>query len=440
MTQMPETWPSERLNVSFNGECCGALWQRQGRMVFDYHPDWCRRRKPKAISQSLPLRTDPYEGLVVEAFFANLLPEGDVRSRMSRALQLSERNDYALLEAIGGDCAGALSLEPPGVASVPSPRTGSTVLDREALAQLAAGLPMRPLLVGETGVRLSLAGAQAKLVLCKAGDEWIKPGHGQVSTHILKPPIRDFPDSVENEAFCMLLARECELGVPDCWIEHDPRLYVVERYDRKRNHIGGKVERLHQEDFCQALGVPASSKYQNEGGPGLKDCFDLIRRACTYPAGDLLRMLRWVIFNFLIGNHDGHAKNLSLLYVDGRTSLAPFYDLLCTAAYTGLDERFAMTIGGAKSLRYMAMHHWDGFADEAALNRRFVRSELSTLTGKILDGTKEVMHRVTPQLPETLNTIDVILKRVDALQKMRSAEESQIEISLDSSPKRPAGK
>ncbi|MGQ0528288.1 MAG: type II toxin-antitoxin system HipA family toxin [Panacagrimonas sp.] len=428
MSSPPDHWPPQRLNVTLNGQCCGALWQRAGVMVFDYHPEWIAKPRPLAISQSLPLHAEAHEGPVVEAFFANLLPEGDVRNSISRALKISERNHYALLEAIGGDCAGALSLEVPDAMPPQLPRPKSEFIDREQLAALAAGLLARPLLTGETGVRLSLAGAQAKLALCKAADDWIKPAAGQISTHILKPPIREFPDSVENETFCMSLAKECGLGVPDCWTEPVPRLYVVERYDRRRNPVNGQLERLHQEDFCQALGVPASRKYENEGGPGLAQCFDLVRRVCTHSVLDLQRLLHWTIFNFLIGNHDAHAKNLSLLYVDGEVRLAPFYDLICTAADARLDERFAMKIGGARSARYMTMRNWDAFAGEANLNKRFVRDALTTVSGMVSRGTNVTMKRISLDLPDTFKTIEIILARLKALQKMREAELPQLDL------------
>lgn len=427
----PNPWPAEHLSVRLNGQPCGALWQEKGRMRFAYREDWLVRSKPLLISQSLPLQADVYDGPEVEAFFGNLLPEGDVRTSVSRALQISARNDYALLNAIGGDCAGALSLESADATVVQQTEAIGSFLDTAALTQLAQDLPLRPLLVGESGIRLSLAGAQIKLALCNAGGMWVKPAPGGVTTHILKPPIRDIEGSVENEAFCMMLAKQCALGVPDCWIHPQPLLYVVVRYDRQHNPLNGRVERLHQEDFCQALGVAAKNKYQNEGGPGLKECFDLVRRVCTDPVGDRLRLLHWVIFNFLIGNHDAHAKNISLLYADGKVQLAPFYDLLSTVVYQGLDDKFAMKIGGAKSLRYMTMRNWDLFAEECGLNPRFVRQQMALVEDKILKGTKSVMESITRHHFFTIKNVDVILDRLKKTAAMFDAEKPQTELPLD---------
>lgn len=290
------------------------------------------------------------------------------------------------------------------------------------MRKLVDDLPRRPLLAGERGVRLSLAGAQLKLALCKAGDGWLLPAPGAASTHILKPAIRDLAGSIENEAFCMTLAARCNLGVPVCWIEREPHLYVVERYDRVRDPATGRVRRLHQEDFCQALGVPSSRKYEAEGGPSLKDCFDLVRRVSSDPTGDLLRLLDWVIFNFLIGNHDAHAKNLSLLYRNGQTRLAPFYDLLSTAAYPNLSEKFAMRIGGAESVRYMAMRHWWAFAGNCGLAPAFVAHRINLQINKIglaFASLAEDFDRVSEAAAPAAK---VLIARIQLLTQMLAAD------------------
>ena len=425
-----KSWPEEHLSVRLHGQPCGALWQEGGHMHFAYSDAWLSGLKPALVSQSLPLRSEPYHGSLVEAFFGNLLPEGDVRSRISRALQISLKNDYDLLEAIGGDCAGALSLEAPNRSPIPA-RSG-VVLGQEELARLVRELPMRPLLAGESGVRLSLAGAQVKLALCKAGDDWIKPGPGGVTTHILKPPIRDLDGSVENENFCMMLADRCGLGVPACWIEADPLFYVIERYDRYRHPGSGKVERLHQEDFCQALGRPSSQKYQAEGGPGLTECFDLVSKVCTDPLRDRLRLLDWVIFNFLIGNNDAHAKNLSLLYVRGKVVLAPFYDLLSTAVYPGLDDKFAMKIGGASSIRYMSLRNWDQFADGCSLSRAFVRRKLLALEEQVLDSARPLVEQLGGPTKSMVACLEAVVARANKLNLMFDVEKPQAELPLTS--------
>lgn len=421
--------PPDHLEVRLNGVLAGRLWQRQRDLGFAYDADWLAAKRPQPISQSLPLQEEAHEGAGVEAFFGNLLPEGDVRAAVARALRISERNDYALLDAIGGDCAGALTLAAPGATPVEVLR-GGVLLTTEELARLVEDLPRRPLLTGESGIRLSLAGAQLKLALCNAGDGWLKPAPGVASTHILKPPIRDLPDSVENEAFCMTLAERCALGVPKCWIEPAPKLYVVERYDRVRDPASGKVRRLHQEDFCQALGIPASRKYEAEGGPSLKACFDLVRRVSSDPAGDLLRLTDWVIFNFLIGNHDAHAKNLSLIYERGQTRLAPFYDLLSTAAYPQLSDTFAMKIGGARTVRYMSMNHWRQFAEECGLTLPHLMRRFSAVAAAIAKNIASMMDDFISHAEGIQKMTRVIEHRSKTFSRIVEAEKPQGKLPL----------
>ncbi len=416
--------PDEHLDVRLNGVLAGRLWQQRQRLVFGYDPAWLARKAIPVLSQSLPPQALPHEGPEVEAFFGNLLPEGDVRSAVARALRISERNDYALLDAIGGDCAGALMLTRPDAPIVETSIEGSLLATAE-LRRMVTEAPNRPLLAGEHGMRLSLAGAQTKFALCKAGDSWVKPAPGAMSTHILKPAIRDLPGSIENEAFCMTLAKRCGLGVPDCWIETDPALYVVERYDRIRDVATGRVKRLHQEDFCQALGVPSSNKYEAEGGPSLKACFDLVRRVSSDPTGDLLRLLDWVIFNFLIGNHDAHAKNLSLIYRGGQTRLAPFYDLISTAAYPSLSEKFAMRIGGAKTVRYMTMRDWRAFAEECGMTVAFAIKRMAALSEQFNREALQLFDDFADAGDGVRLAANIPIDRAKAMARMFDAERAQ---------------
>lgn len=425
----PAAIPDEHLLVHLNGVLAGRLWQQRQRLVFGYEPAWLARKSIPVLSQSLPVQAEPHEGPEVEAFFGNLLPEGDVRSAVARALRISERNDYALLDAIGGDCAGALILSRPDAPVLEADAAGN-LLSADELRRMVSDAPSRPLLTAEHGIRLSLAGAQTKFALCKAGDHWVKPAPGAISTHILKPAIRDLPGSIENEAFCMTLAKRCGLGVPDCWIETDPPLYVVERYDRIRDVATGRVKRLHQEDFCQALGVPSSNKYEAEGGPSLKACFDLVRRVSSDPTGDLLRLLDWVIFNFLIGNHDAHAKNLSLIYRGGQTRLAPFYDLISTAAYPNLSEKFAMRIGGAKAVRYMSMWDWHQFAKDCALVPSFVTRRIHRVVNSLHLNIDHLLDDMRSTGDEPARPGKVILARLSTWNLMLEAEAKEVRSTL----------
>jgi serine/threonine-protein kinase HipA len=212
---------------------------------------------------------------------------------------------------------------------------------------------------------LSLAGAQQKLPVVLVNGAVALPEPGQPSTHILKPPIAALPGSAENEAFAMRLS--AALGLPTAGVElrrtaNRPYL-LVERYDRQLESEGA-IRRLHQEDFCQALGIQPENKYASEGGPIFKNCFDLVRRACDQPAVAVLQLLNAALFNLIVGNADAHGKNFSLLYADGGRAMAPLYDLMCTAAYPGVHKGLAMKIGKRSTLEEFTPDTFAIFAKE----------------------------------------------------------------------------
>lgn len=184
------------------------------------------------------------------------------------------------------------------------------------------------------------------------------------STHILKPPIQDLEETVENETFCMMLASSLGLPVPKVTIRRgQEKLYIAERFDRERDKEG-KVLRLHQEDFCQALGILPDQKYESEGGPSLARCFGLLKERSISPAADQKALLSWVVFNFLVGNADAHAKNLAVIFTLKGPRLAPFYDLICTRVYPSLTDRLAMRIGGENRPDWIQLRHWERFSSE----------------------------------------------------------------------------
>jgi serine/threonine-protein kinase HipA len=185
----------------------------------------------------------------------------------------------------------------------------------------------------------------------------------------------------------MALARACDLNVAPVEIGkvEDIDYLLAERYDRVSGE-DGHIARLHQEDFCQALGIPSEIKYQTEGGPSLVDCFNLLRDASTTPALDLIALLDAVIFNLLIGNHDAHAKNFSFLYLPDRSvRLAPLYDLVSTAFYPELTDRMAMKIGNQPKSALIYPEDVNQFAADAGLGAALVRARVPTLAGRLLE-------------------------------------------------------
>jgi serine/threonine-protein kinase HipA len=351
-----------------------------GNMQFRYDADY----GGPPVSWSLPVQPVAHGHRAARAVFGGLLPEGDVRAVLARNLGISEGNDYGLLDEIGGDVAGAISLLPEGVepAAVPA----SEILDDAQLASLLHELPQRPLAAnaGE-GTRLSLAGAQPKVpvIIDDSGRMALPTNSAAATTHILKPEPARFPGLVDNEAFCMALAGACELQVArttKSTTKSGLPFLIVERYDR--DLTTEPIRRLHQEDFCQALGLPADKKYQQEGGPTIAQAADLVRRCTPVPALELPRLIRAVGFNWIVGNCDAHGKNYSLLYDRGAPTLAPLYDIVSTAMYPELTDRLAMSIDGARALSEVDERSWARLASDAGFRPAFVSKTVGDLLAR----------------------------------------------------------
>ncbi|MDO8455864.1 MAG: type II toxin-antitoxin system HipA family toxin [Burkholderiaceae bacterium] len=384
------------LEVWLSGVHVGTLSQVEGRLSFTHAPvllsgltDNGIATVSSPLSQSLPLRAESFDDRATRPFFAGLLPEGGKRKLIAQRLQVSRQNDFALLDSLGGECAGAVTLLEPGQ-TPNAPDAPNTVrwLDATQLLEVLDEMPLRPMLAGDEGLRLSLAGAQDKLPVVAEGNRIGLPQFGAPSSHILKPPIPAIDGSVFNEGFCMALANAMKLDVAKAKIHRvadhpNQRHYLlVERYDRRSE---AKDHRLHQEDFCQALGVAPEIKYQSEGGPNLANAFELLRRATRPSAPHTLKLLDFVVFNALIGNHDAHGKNFSLLYTPKGAVLAPLYDALCTAVYPTLTDKMAMKIGSKYKFSEVQALHWDQFAVQAALSPALVKKRIVEIAKRLPD-------------------------------------------------------
>jgi serine/threonine-protein kinase HipA len=390
----------DELTVWRSGVPVGALRRaRGGGLSFAYAPAYLASAGPRPLSLSLPLREAPYGSAAARPFFANILPDAALRKAVARKLGLSAANDFALLEAIGGECPGAISFLPAG--SRPSSGGKYQRLAPADFDRLIDELPRRPLLAGERGLRLSLAGAQEKLALRFRDGEFFLATGGLATTHIVKPAIRLVADSVRNEAFCMALAGRLGLPVPASWI-HQARepVYVVERFDRLVAE-DGSVVRLHAEDLCQATGRPPERKYEAEGGPTLRECFTVIKDHSVQPALDQDALVGLTVFNALVHNSDAHAKNLSLLHDGQAVRLAPFYDLLCTGVYGEHGEKLAMGIGGEKRPGWLRRRHWERFAADVQLGRRLVLETVGDLATRMPDAAEEVAEAQVGALGES---------------------------------------
>jgi len=363
------------------------------------------------LSVALPLVPEPFPNAITRSFLDGLLPEGEPRRVLAEDLSLRADDTFGLIAALGRDCAGALVIQDANLAAPPRPSSlTSDPLDGEQLADLAANLRSAPLGIGDR-VRISLAGMQEKLVLTRRPDgTWGRPVDGTPSTHILKPGLREFPDSIENEAFCMRLAAHLGLEVPPVDVittSRGQKLLVVTRYDRVI-HEDGAIERIHQEDFCQATGRLPSRKYQEDGGPSWREIANVI---AAFEPLDLERLLGAMLVHVLLANGDGHAKNLSLLHLpSGSLRLAPLYDLLSTLPYG--DDRLALYVDSIqKTVRVTGMR----IVNEAS-SWGLARSRAGGILADLLEKVPYAADRAadeTAGLPERFrNVVETQLEQI----------------------------
>lgn len=366
----------QTLYVFYQKSLVGHLVKSAARqMQFTYDQAWLGSEKAFALSISLPLTADSFEH--AETFFANILPEGEVRGALCKKLGLSEKNDFGLLAEIGGEVAGAIAVyDSPVLPKYQSQQIDLSLTDLAEILKQVLKTPFKPL-TGE--IRLSLAGAQNKLPIIKNNDgqalSFALPlSPDRATTHIIKLENSHFKDLVLNEYTCMKLAKAVGLKVAevDLLPVSGQCHLLVTRYDRKEG------DRLHQEDFCQALAIDAENKYESEGGPSLLQCAALIRDYSHKPAADILQLVRWVLFNVLIGNRDAHGKNIAFLY-SPKCELAPFYDLLSTQCYDGLSDKFSMKLGGENRLDWLQKRHFERFAELIGVKFGLIEKELQKL-------------------------------------------------------------
>jgi serine/threonine-protein kinase HipA len=372
------------LRVYFEQRLVGTIDVDKSGPGFTYDGDWVGLRGAFPISTTMPLKAERIAPDVFLPWAANLLPENEQLRTVGQLLGMARGDVIGLLSAIGGDTAGALSIGQPGRTSSVQWRPAGTPQDLERILE---DLPNKPFLVGEEGVSMSLAGAQTKLAVAVDQDGRICiPMNGSPSTHILKPDSPRLPGGVHNEAFCLTLARR--LGIPTASVttgQAGSRTYLIaNRYDR--TNVGGRWRRLHQEDYCQALGVPPSAKYEanhtGTAGPTLKDMFDVTRRCL--PATDVVRLLDMVVLNVIACNTDAHAKNYAIMIRGSGASLAPMYDVMCGEVWRNVTSNFAQKIAGKSRGGDLDGRDWQQFARACGLNPRQVVDRVGVLAKSAL--------------------------------------------------------
>jgi serine/threonine-protein kinase HipA len=413
------------LPIYFEQRLVGRIDVDKNGPGFTYNPDWVALRGAFPISITMPLKTDRITSDVFLPWAANLLPESEQLRTLGQLLGLSRADVIGLLSAIGGDTAGALSIGQPGKTATVQWRSVETP---DELERLIDGLPNKPFLVGEEGVSMSLAGAQTKLAAAVDEARRISiPMNSSPSTHILKPDVPQLSGSIYNEAFCLTLARRLNLSAPYATTGRAGKrgYLLVERYDRR--YQSGRWRRLHQEDYCQALGKPPSAKYESNqtgiGGPTLKEMFALTRRHMA--PTEILRLLDRVIFNVLVCNTDAHAKNYSVMIGGNGISLAPTYDVMCGEVWESVTKNLVHKIGGSNRCEQLQAKHWQRFARECGLNPKQVMDRVRALARSIISEIAAVECEVTampagtdPILSQVrqaiLNRAQVVLEHIEA--------------------------
>ncbi len=407
------------LDVYLRSQKVGVLQQStDATLSFTYDTDYYQSDAATAISVSMPLSGHFYDNSIAKPYFSGLLPDESARRRLADALGVSDTNAFGLLEIIGGECAGALALYPDG--QTPTTQTQKDeLLSTSQLENLLQELRGNPLLGGRGDIRLSLAGAQDKLAVKVIDEQIALVKNGEPTTHILKPGIQGLAGTAQNEAFCMTLAERVGLPVPKVKYANagDVEFILVERFDRKPLP-SGIVERLHQEDFCQALSVPPELKYEEEGGPGINQSLALIQNVVNRPAADRLTFLRMQIFHYLVGNADAHAKNFALLYSleNAAPSLAPVYDVVCTSCYPELTKRMAMKLGGRNLPDTIHLKHWLSIVPDTLGSQKLLIKELKQMAIQTEEECQALFDQQS-QLP----MMHPILKDIVKIVKSRSS-------------------
>lgn len=425
-----------RLSIYWDGRLAGHFVQDETGIGLQYAPDWLAAGG-SAISVSLPLQAGLIRAPAVAWFIGNLLPEGSARESLNAQYKLDSTDDFGLLERLGAECAGALSILPEGEKPLPEEAPFGDLyepaMDAYELGQLIQAFAAAPTMPFKGHrLRLSLAGVQRKFTLARF-DGALHRSYGGATTHIVKPDLASvrgdgppYPGIVFNEFFCARLARACgldaapaELQTYTLYRDGPPQYaYMTQRFDR-RVLARGRVARLHQEDFCQALGLDRHRKYEEQDGATLADLFGFLRKAgqVAAPAVAQRQLLRALLFNLLIGNGDAHAKNYALLRDGTELQLAPLYDLLCTQAYD-VNNFFAQRIG--RATRFAELD-WSDFA--------LLESALGIRQRAIVAAAQSMATTVLQQLPKLRaalmtepywNDAQAIVERVIEIARSRS--------------------
>lgn len=398
---------SRQLEARINDDLVGVLREANDLWQFEYDAVWQANLKGLDLSPALPrtqqLHADGATHRPVQWYFDNLLPEEAMRTVLAKEAEIDAEDAFGLLAFYGSESAGSLVLNNPA-----SPFSLVHGLKPLALADLnrrIRNLP-RESLTHDAPKRMSLAGAQHKLLLIFRRGELFEPLPGTPSTHILKPNHQgaEYPASVMNEFFVMRLAQAVGLDVPPVYRQYAPEpVYIVERFDRMPP-AGMKLDqadpdairRRHVIDTCQLLNKSRNFKYTGANLTALNEAIAL----CRAPAAARMHLFRWLLFNALIGNGDNHLKNISFLVSEEGIGVAPAYDLLSTAVYDTKviadatarwpDTPLALTIGTATRFSDIRRPHLLEAGEMLGLAGTTVEREIERM-GKVIPVKADVL-------------------------------------------------
>ena len=388
-----------KLNVFLLDKFVGTLATTSNRgIVFQYDSHYLEH-DTLPLSLSLPLSAEEYSQDECLPYFSGLLPEGSIRSQVSNYFHISETSIIKLLALLGGECSGTVTLfnnDEIDIESAKQKKLSSwkltednyKVITEEEIAKHIRITGIKPLIVFDHNMKQTLAGAQTKVSLAYFDNKWHVPLNGAPSTHILKPAINNYEDLAANEFICMRLAENFGINVAPSFLSKFDGIpvYITKRYDRAIDFENNTIKRLHQEDFCQSLGIFDFNKYQADGGPSLLDSYNLIKTNCTNLIENTNQFVSILIFNYLIGNCDSHGKNFSLLFrKDKNPILSPFYDLVSTIIYPGLSDKMAMKIGGQYKFNKIFKDHILDQASLMGLSLKFFLNKIKSYKEKYLD-------------------------------------------------------
>lgn len=379
-----------------------------GDACFEYFPEYLSRSDPAALSISLPLQREPFPPSQTASFFEGLLPEGFTRRSVAQWMHADEGDYLSILHGLGKECLGAICVTE---GDEEFSAYYEPISDAQVRELAVEGTSKSVELVTKSHLSLTGASGKAGLYYDRVQSKWYLPHGTAPSTHIVKQSHVRLDNIVMNEQLSLLTAAHCGITTPRSFIintgegkEHEI-LFATERYDRILSPEAGRISdltrplRLHQEDFAQALGIPASQKYERGTADHLQRMFDLLRLFSADPITDQLRLWDVIVFHYLIGNTDAHIKNFSLLYGPNlkRIRLAPTYDIISTTIYEQSTRDMAFSLGGAVSIDEIDRDAFRSAAKEAGLGERMAMDRLARLQKAFIPALTKATEELTSQ-------------------------------------------